>query len=325
MGTDMLTRRNVLLSSLIALAPIRTRGESGVGPRIGALFPTSPGGVGSESFFEGLRQLGYVDGTNIHIKTRFAAGKLEQLPSLAAEILQENVSLVAVQGAVTVRAVQQVTRNLPIIFFVVLDPAADGLVASNERPGGNVTGVTSFDPSQAKAQLQVLKQTVPRLERITLLSDAGVPDLLDASNREAAEALGLVLHIIRLRGPSPDLDAVFAKIQAERSQAVLGVEVPVVGVMARKIIAAATALKLPTLFPGDWSALGPMIAYGTSLAESARKMSGMVDRVLKGARPADMPIEFASTHKLTINLKIARDLGLTIPPELVSRADKVIE
>lgn len=134
----------------------------------------------------------------------------------------------------------------------------------------------------------------------------------------------IILKIIRLQSPFQDLDAVFANIQAECFQAVLGFEVPVVGVIARKIIAA-TALNLPTMFPGDWSALGPMIAYGTSLAESARKMSGMVDRVLKGANPADMAVEFASTHKLTINLKVARDIGLTISPDLVRRADKVIE
>jgi putative ABC transport system substrate-binding protein len=173
--------------------------------------------------------------------------------------------------------------------------------------------------------MRLLKQIVPRLERVAILGDVGVPELLDHANRAAAEAEGLRPLNIRMHGAAEDLDAVFAAIREERAGAVLGLDVPAVGLHARRIVALATAARLPTMYGGDSAANGPMLAYGSSLAAAAGRMAGMVDRILKGARPGDLPIEVVTEHRMVVNLRVAREIGLTISPELLARADQVIE
>ena len=160
---------------------------------------------------------------------------------------------------------------------------------------------------------------------MAILGDAGVPNLLDRANSEAAEAEGLRPQSIRLRGATEDLDEVFAAIKDEHAGAVLGLEVPTVGLHAKRMIALATAARLPTMFPGNSFAYEPMLSYGSSLWAATRRMAGMVDRILKGARAGDLPIEVVTQHKLSINLRMAREIGVTISPELRARADNVIE
>jgi putative tryptophan/tyrosine transport system substrate-binding protein len=221
--------------------------------RIGVISTTASTYPGYAAFREALIQHGYLDGQNIRIESRFAAGQLDRLPGFATEMVALKVDLIAVVGAVTVRAVRQVTTSIPIVFTVVLDPVADGLVPNADRPGGNVTGVTNFDPAQPAAQMRLLKQIIPGLTRVAILGDAGAPNLLDRANSEAAAAESLRPQSIRLRGPTEDLDAVFATIEDERAGAVLGLEVPAVGLHAKRIIALATAARLPTMFAGDRS------------------------------------------------------------------------
>jgi putative ABC transport system substrate-binding protein len=294
-------------------------------PRIGVISTADSTYLGYAAFREALTQLGYVEGANIHIEARFAAGQLDKLPTFATELVALSVDLIAVVGAITVRAVRQATTTIPTVFTVVLDPVADGLVPNAERPGGNITGATNFDPAQPRAQMRLLKQIVPGLSRVVILGDANVPELLDRANREAAEAEGLRPQNIRLRGPAEDLDAVFASIKDERAGALLGLEVPTVGLHAKRIIALATAAKLPTMFAGDSFGNGPMISYGSSLYAAARRMAGMVDRILKGASAGELPIEVVIQHRLSINLQVAREVGVTIPPEVLARAEKVIQ
>jgi putative ABC transport system substrate-binding protein len=172
--------------------------------------------------------------------------------------------------------------------------------------------------------MRLLKEIVPGLERVAILGDAGVPDLLDRANREAALAEGLRPQNIRLRGPGEDIDGVFAAVREERAGAVLGLDVPAVGLHARRIVALATAAGLPTMVGGDSAVHGPMIAFGASLAAAAGRMAGMVDRVLRGARPGDLPIEVVTEHRMVVNLGVAHALGVTIPPEVLGRADEVI-
>ncbi len=294
-------------------------------PRIGLLSTTASTHLGLTNFREGLRRLGYVEGQNILIEGRFAAGQLDRLPGFAAELVAMPVDLIAVFGAVTVRAVRQTMTTVPTVFTVVLDPVADGLVPNAERPGGNITGVTSYDPAQPRAQMRLLKEIVPGLERVAILGDAGVPELLDRANREAAEAEGLRPQNIRLRGPAEDIDAVFAAIREERASAVLGLDVPAFTAHARRIVALATAARLPTMSGGDSAMNGPMIAYGSSFAAAAGRMAGMVDRILKGAKPGDLPIEVVTQHRMTVNQRVAREIGVAIPRAVLARADQVID
>ncbi len=276
-------------------------------------------------FREELRRLGQVEGQTFRFEGRFAAGRLDQLPAMAVELASMQPDLMVVIGAVTVRAVRQATTSIPIVFTVVLDPVADGLVPNAERPGGNTTGVTMFDAAQPRAQMRLLKEVVPGLERVAILGDAGVPDLLDGANREAAQAEGLRPQNIRLGGPNEDIGRVFATIREERAGALLGLPVPAFTTHGARLMQMAAAARIPTMAHAEAMPVGPMIAFGSSLVAAAGRMAGMVDRVLKGARPGDMPIEVETRHLLAVNLRVAREVGVTVPPSILARADQVIE
>jgi putative ABC transport system substrate-binding protein len=294
-------------------------------PRIGVLLTTPNTYPGYVAFRERLAALGYVDGKNIEIEERFTPGRLELLPGFAKELIDLDVEVIAVLGAVTVHEVRKISMTVPVVFTVVLDPVADGLVENAQRPGGLTTGLTSFDPEQAPSQMRLLKEIVPNLSRVAILGDAGVPDLLEKANKQAAEANGLRALSIRLKGADENMDAVFESIRREGAGAVIGLEVPAVGAHGTKIAMLATANRLPTLFAPSATRFKPMLAYGTSVSEGMRGMASMVDRVLKGAKPSDMPIERVTRHYLTVNLQLAREIGLAIPREVLARADEVIE
>jgi putative ABC transport system substrate-binding protein len=272
-----------------------------------------------------LTALGYVDGQNIKIEERFTPRRLELLPGFAKELIDLNVEVIAVLGAVTVHEIRKISKTVPVVFTVVLDPVADGLVENAQRPGGQTTGVTSFDPQQAPTQMRLLKEIVPSLSCVAILGDAEVPDLLDKANKQAAEAEGLRPLCIRLKGADENVDAVFESIRREGAGAVIGLEVPAVGAQGTKIVMIATANRLPTLFAPGAARFKPMLAYGTSVSEGMRGMASMVDRILKGEKPSDMPIARATRHNLTINLQVAGEIGVGIPRDVLARADEVIE
>ena len=274
-----------------------------------------------EGFKEGLQKLGWVEGKNVHLELRAAQGALERLPELASEIVRLNVDVIAVIGAVTVRAARQATTNIPIVFAIVVEPIGDHMAPDLERPSGNVTGVTTFDPGQARTQLQFLKAVKPDLERLAILSDLGVSECMSNSNRQAALDLGLKPQVIRVKGPSPDYLQVFRTMQCDGVQALIVLEEPI-NVSCRKEIAdLALTGRLPTVFAREQAEAGGLIAYGTSLREAARQMAPYVDKILKGAQPGDLPIRTVLKHELVVNLRTAYALGVTIPDDLIKRAD----
>jgi putative ABC transport system substrate-binding protein len=249
-----------------------------------------------------------VEGKNAHLELRAAQGALDRLPELASEIVQLNVDVIAVIGAVTVRAVRQATTSIPIVFSIVVEPVADGMASNLERPGGNVTGVTTFDAEQAKTQLGFLRIVNPELERVAILSDLGVSDCMSNSNRQAAQGLGLKPQLIRVKGPSPDYSEVFGAMERERVQAVIVLEEPI-NVFCRKEIAdLALTRRLPTVFAREQ-------------ADAGRQMAPYVDKILNGARPGDLPIRTILKHELVVNLRTAMALGVTVPDDLIKRAD----
>jgi putative ABC transport system substrate-binding protein len=235
------------------------------------------------------------------------------------------MDVIAVVGAVTVRAVKQVTSTIPIVFTIVVDPVADEVVASMEKPGGNATGVTTFDPTQAQKQLALLREAIPGLKRVALLSDQGVRKGLTRTNVEHARALGLETETIEIAGSTPDLEVALAAVRQAHADALLLLEEPVVVQHRKQIVELATRDRIPTLISPAWVDAGALIAYGTSLTEGMRRMATYADKILRGAKPADLPVEQATTFELVINLKTAKALGLTIPQTLLLRADQVIE
>jgi len=299
-------------------------------PRVGFLAPSpSPTSAaphpGLQAFRQGLSGLGYVEGRDFIIEARFAEGRVERLPELATELVRLNVDVIAVVGAVTARAAKNATTNIPIVFVMVVDPVADNVVASLERPGGNVTGITSFDPLQPRKQLELLKDALPGFARVAILGDRGVSDALLKANEEQARALGLQPLGLKVGGPAPDFEGAFATVRKEQADAILLLEEPIVFVNRKKIAQLAASNRMPTMVAGDWADIGGLIAYGTGLIDGAGRMSAYVDKILKGAKPGDLPVEVLTRYRLTINLKTAREIGVTIPPEVLKRADKVIE
>jgi ABC-type uncharacterized transport system substrate-binding protein len=306
------------------LAPAEAQQAAKV-PRVGFLAPQGRSLPLFGAFQKGLADLGYVEGRNIVIEPRFAEGQLERLPDLVAELVRLKVDVLAVTGAVTARAAKKTVTDIPIVFAVVVDPVADNVVPSLERPGGILTGVTSFDPKQATKQIQLLMEVIPGLKRVAILGDQGVSEALIKAGEEQARTLGLQPQRLRVTGPSPDLEAAFAAFKRERAEALLVLEEPVLGVHATRIAEMAAKDRLPTLFAPSRAAAGGLLAYGTSQVEAIRRMAAYVDKVLKGAKPSELPVEKVTRYELIVNQKTAHEIGVAIPPEVLKRADRVIQ
>jgi putative ABC transport system substrate-binding protein len=314
----------VILAVGVFLAPVEAQQIDRI-PRVGFLAPQGRSLPLFEAFQQGLADLGYVEGRSVVTESRFAEGQYDRFPELLAELVRLKVDVLAVTGAVTARAAKKAVTDIPIVFAVVVDPVADNVVPSFERPGGNLTGVTSFDPQQASKQLQLLKETIPGVRRLAILGDQGVSEALLKSSEEQARSLGLEPQPLRVAGPAPDLEAAFAAFKREHAQGLLVLEEPVLGVHATRIATLAAKDRLPTLFAPSRVGAGGLIAYGTSQVEAIRVMAGYVEKVLKGARPGDLPVERVNRYELTVNLKTAREIGVTIPAGVLKRADRVIE
>jgi putative ABC transport system substrate-binding protein len=275
---------------------------------------------------EALAELGYVEDRNIHIEPRWAEGRVERLPVLAAELVRLGVDIIVTLGGVATRAAKNATSTVPIVFAVVIDPVADGLVGDWRRPGGNLTGFTSYEPRQVLPHLELLKEAIPGLVRVAFLGDGGVPGSPAASrawDEQQARAVGLQAQSLRVRGPSPDLEAAFEAARRE-AQAVLVLEMPATIEHRRRIAELAITHRLPALFVGSYGDAGGLIAYGTSRGESGRHIAAYVARILQGAQPGALPVERLTRHELIVNLETAGSIGVTIPSSLLERADRVI-
>ncbi len=310
-------------ATLIAPVTSRAPHESGVA-RLGVILPASPGST-YEAFRRGLGELGYIEGRNIVTELRYTEGQLDRLPGLAAELVRLNVDVIALVGAVTARAAKKESTTIPIVFAVVVDPVADGVVSDLRHPGGNVTGVTSFDPQQASEQLKILRESIPGVTRVAILGDAGVSEALMNSNRSAAQAQGLQPQAYRIKGSAADLEGAFDAMTRDHADALVVLEEPVTVEYRKRIAELAAASRLPTLFALDRADAGGLIAYGTSVQDAAHQAASLVDRILKGARPGDLSVEQVTRHGLIVNLKTARTIGIVIPSELLKRADRVLE
>jgi ABC-type uncharacterized transport system substrate-binding protein len=324
------TRRGFVSGlALTALsAPNRARAQQAAKvPRVGFLSPLSLAtDTRLESFLQGLRELGYVDGQTIAIKFRFGDGKPERLSGLAAELVRLKVDVIVATAQASTEAARRATGTIPIVFAVVGDPVAVGLVASLARPGGNVTGLASVAPDVVGKQLELLKEVAPGLSRVAFLqnpNNPGHPVVLRQAEA-AARTLGLQLHAVQARTPA-EIDAAFAAMRSQRSGGVLVGRDALVLQQRAQIAALAAKSRLPAVYGFRENAeAGGLMAYGANVSAMYRRAATYVDKILKGAKPADLPVEQPTKFELVINLKTAKALGLTIPQSVLGRADEVI-
>jgi putative ABC transport system substrate-binding protein len=283
-----------------------------------------------EAFLQRLRDLGYVEGRNVVIEYRSAERKPERLPALAAELIALKVDVIVATGTPASLAAKQATRTLPIVFGGVADPVGSGLVTSLAQPGGNVTGLSLLAPELVGKGLELLKQVVPGVSRVAVLwqpSGSGKrteQDMLKETE-VAARALGVRLQFVEVRGPA-DFDRAFSDMTRARAGALTVLSSNMFLVERRHLVTLAAKNRLPAVYPlRAFVDAGGLMAYGADLPDSIRRSATFVDKILKGAKPADLPVEQPTKFELVINLKTAKALGLTIPQSVLGRADEVIQ
>jgi len=282
-----------------------------------------------EAFLQGLRDLGYVEGRNVVIEYRSAEGKLERLPALAAELVALKADVIVAGSAPAALAAKQATRTLPIVFAAVADPVTSGLVTSLARPGGNVTGLSILAPELVGKCLEQLTQAVPGISRVAVLWHPGAfgerteKDMLKEAE-VAARTLGVRLQFVETRGPA-DIDRAFSDMTRERAGALTVLSSTMFLGERSRLVDLAAKNRLPAVYAWREAVdAGGLMSYGANLADLFRRAATYVDRILKGAKPGDLPVEQPTKFELVINLKTAKALGLTIPPSLLQRADQVI-
>jgi putative tryptophan/tyrosine transport system substrate-binding protein len=279
-----------------------------------------------EVFRQGLRELGYVEGKDIIIEARFNQGRLDQLPELAAELVKLNVDLIVAIGTQAAQAAKSATKTIPII-ATSGDPIASGLVGSLAHPGGNVTGLANLSFELAPKRLELLKEAVPKLSRVAVLWSAdnrnsaqGLPE-----TETAARSLGIKLQSVSVKGRD-DLQQAFSSMSKERAGAFILLRSPLILIQLKQIVALAAQNRLPAMYDERaFAEAGGLMSYGTLLADLDRRLATYADKIFKGAKPGDLPVEQPTRFELVINLKAAKQIGLTIPQSMLYRADRLIK
>ncbi len=299
-------------------------------PRIGFLSAASPAALSAraEAFRQGLRELGYEEGKNIVIEWRYAEGKLDRLGELAAELVRLNVDVIVTAAPSSTNAAKEATSTTPIVMAGVGgNPVEAGFVASLARPGGNVTGLTALSQELIGKQLELLKEIVPRLSRVAVLRTSTSPgDARALKEMElAAGALKVQIRHLDVRGPK-DIETAFHEARKGRADAVLVRPSPVLESDRTRVADLAAKNRLPAIYPfPEFVEAGGLVSYGVSISDLYRRVATYVDKILKGAKPADLPVELPTKFELLVNLRAATQIGLTMPPNVLARADRVIK
>jgi len=299
-------------------------------PQIGYLSAASPvvASPVSEAFREGLRQLGYVEGKNIVIEWRYAEGRSERLADLAAELVSLKVDVIVTASTPAIRAAQQATKIIPIVMANVGDPVAQGFVASLARPGGNITGFTNLSPDLSTKRLELITEVSPKVLRVAVFSNAAQHGPAIKNMEVAAQSLRLRLLRPEVRGPN-DLELAFQAVTRDRADALITMPNPLLRLDDRarnRIVDFALKHRMPSMYEGnEYVDAGGLMSYGLDDRGNYRRAATYVDKILKGTKPADLPVEQPKKFEFIINLKSAKQIGLTIPPNVLARADKVIK
>jgi putative ABC transport system substrate-binding protein len=320
----------IVVAVLLFAAPVAAGAEQvGKVPRIGFLMSTSPSTIADrvEAFRQSLRELGYVEGRNIVVEYRWAEGKIERLPALADELVRLKPHVIVTAGPTVTRAAKQASSTIPIVMAFDSDPVGSGFAASLARPGGNITGLSTLAPEISAKQLELLKEIVPRLSRVAVLGTSTQPGTPQAvrSVEVAAAAFAVQLQYLDVEGPK-DIEVAFREAAKGRADAVLALSSRVLLSHRKQIADLAVKSRLPAIYAQRAHVDdGGLMSYGASLADLYWRAAVYVDKILKGAKPGDLPIEQPTKFELVVNMKTAKALGMTIPPSLMLRADKVIE
>jgi putative ABC transport system substrate-binding protein len=302
--------------------------QPGKVPRIGFLITSSPSAIAPrmDAFRQGLRELGYVEGKNILLERRHADGKSDQLPTLAAELVSLQVDVIVSSGPTATRPAKEATSTIPIVMTFDDDPVGSGFVVSLARPGGNITGLSTLSPQISGKQLELLKEIVPRLGRVAVIGTStrqGTAQNLKEMEL-AAGSFGVKLQYLDAPDPK-DIENIFRAARKGQADGVLVLQSPVLNSQRAQIADLALKSRLPATYPRrEFVEDGGLMSYGVSISDLDRRAATYVDKILKGAKPADLPVEQPTKFELVINLKAAKQIGLTIPPNVLARADKVI-
>jgi putative tryptophan/tyrosine transport system substrate-binding protein len=298
-------------------------------PRIGYL---SSGDLSTEprlaAFRRGLRDLGYIEGKNIRVEYRYVEGKPGPVEGLVTELVQLKVDALVIGYLPAIHAAKQATKTIPIVMVTPVDPVASGIVDSLARPGGNITGVTRLTRDLKKRRLELLKEVVPRISRVGILWNAGNENasLAFKEYETAAQPLKIPLQSLTVRGPHPEFEGAFQAAVKERVSGLVTIRDALFNRYRKRIADRAIKNRQPSIYEGsEYVEDGGLMSYAASDAESYRRAATYVDKILKGAKPADLPVEQPAKFELVINLKAAKQIGLTIPPKVLARADKVFK
>jgi len=318
----------VMCALLLAFGVVLEAQQIAKIPRIGYLSGLSPSTSANrrEAFLQGLHELGYAAGKNIIIESRYAEGKFDRLPGLAAELVSLKVDIIVTAGPQATRPAKQATSTIPIVMTQDPDPVGNGFIVSLARPGGNITGLATFAPELSGKQLELLKETVPKLSHVAVFGTSTNPG--NAQNlREvelAAKAFGVTLQYLDVLSPK-DIETAFRAASKGRADGVLMLPGPVLNLQRAQLADLAAKNRLPAIYPQtEYSEAGGLMTYSVNYNDVARRAATYVDKILKGAKPADLPVEQPTKFEFIINLKAAKQIALTIPPNVLARADKVI-
>jgi putative ABC transport system substrate-binding protein len=317
----------LLIAVLLTIAFSAQAQQPGRIPRIGILITGSASSYSAwvEASRQRLRELGYVEGKNIFIESRYAEGKLERLPDLTAELVGLKVDIIVTTGS-AILAAKKASATIPIVFALAADPVGTGIVSSLARPGGNITGLSLMTPDLDGKRLELLKEAFPKVVRVAFLWDpGGTRGNLPLTEMEAAaKALGLKVLSLEVRGLD-DFESVFARAKREGAQALIIAPGPLINTQRRQVVDFAAKNRLPAMYTtSEFVEAGGLMSYAPNYADLWRRSADYVDKILKGAKPADLPIEQPTKFELIINLKSLKQIGLTIPPNVLVRADRVI-
>jgi putative ABC transport system substrate-binding protein len=323
-----ITRLATAVALLLLATPLAAAAQQAVkGPRIGVLWGGGPGPDRRlEAFRSGLRELGYVEGENVTTLYRFAGGQEARLPTLAADLVRLSVDVIVADGTRAIQAAKDATKTIPIVMASAGDPVQSGFVASLSRPGGNITGLANIIRELNRKRLELLKDLVPSASRVVVLYSKGVyNDAALSEVRDAAQALRIDLQFLGVRGPEV-LGSAFSLDGARSGRALIVLSDAVLFAHRTRVVELAAKSRLPAIYThSGWVEAGGLMSYGTDLADLLRRAAHFVDKIARGAKPGDLPVEQPTKFELLINMKTARALGLVIPPSLLLRADRMIE
>jgi putative tryptophan/tyrosine transport system substrate-binding protein len=322
---------SLLLGTLLApLSWLEAQQPTAKVPQIGFIVDGSPSShvTRINAFRQGLRELGYVEGKTINIEYRYAEGRFERLPELAEELVHLKVDILVVSGAAAASRAKNATTTIPIVMANAGNPIGRGLVASLARPGGNVTGLYLYSPELLEKRLELLKEVCPKVSRFAFLVPAENVNLrsMFMEAQMAASALGIQFHLVEVKAENPDFEGAFRFMVKDHIGALIIEATSLINFHRKRILELLEKNRIPALHSNqEWADAGGLMSYGANRAENYRRAATYVDKILKGAKPADLPVEQPTKFEFVINLKAAKQIGLTIPPKVLARADKVIK